>query len=320
MIDGSSADSKEEPVGDPAGSSSISGSSESSEGSGWAPRPRAEVLADLARRGFQFRKNWGQNFLFDPQLLEAFLDDAKLTAGERVLEVGMGAGTLTERMLGRGIAVVGAEIDPILIDHLGGRGEHPDLQVVPGDALGSEEQLAPPLREALDRAPGPYRLVANLPYAIATPLVMRLVARDPQLAGIAVLVQTEVAERWIATPGGRDFGPAAVVLEGFGKGRITRKVPGHLFTPAPRVSSSFYVWEPAEDLDRGAIAPLLAFARGIFAQRRKMLRGILRDQLPEGDPRWAEAGVDPTARPEELEIAQIRRLATILGGFGENPE
>ena len=310
--------SEEEPAGRPAGSSSIPDASDptgsSEEGSGWLPRPRAEVLGELARRGFRFQRRLGQNFLFDPQLLEAFLDDAAVESGERVLEVGTGAGTLTERMLARDLEVVTVEIDALLLDFLRARGGHPRLTLVAGDALGSEERLSPDLSAALGDDPRPYRLVANLPYAIATPLVMRLLAHDPRLAGIAVLVQSEVADRWVATSGGKEFGPAAVLLEGSGKGRITRRVAGHLFTPAPRVESSFYVWEPTPGLDRSRLADLLAFSRGLFQQRRKMLRAILRDRLPADDPRWQEAGVDPEERPEALSIGRIEALHAVLGG------
>ncbi len=317
----------EEPAGIPAGSSSLSeektaeektagesiGGEPSSGRTGWAPRPRAEILAELTQRGFQFRRRLGQNFLFDPQLLEAFLDDAGVREGERILEVGTGAGTLTERMLERNLEVITAEIDPILIDFLASRGAHPRLTVVAGDALGTKERLSPALLEALGDDNRPYRLVANLPYAIATPLVMRLLAHDPRLAGVAALVQTEVAERWIARPGGKEFGPAAVLLEGFGRGKITRRVPGHMFTPAPRIESSFYVWEPALGIDRGLLPGLLAFTRGLFLHRRKMLRAILRDRLVETDPRWARAGVNPTQRPEELTVDQIRALHSECG-------
>ena len=212
-------------------------------------------------------------------------------------------------MLARGLEVITCEIDPILVDFLKARGSHPQLTLVAGDALGSKERLSPELLAALGEGdPRPYRLVANLPYAIATPLVMRLLARDPRLAGVAALVQSEVADRWVASPGGKEFGPAAVLLEGFGRGKITRRVPGHLFTPAPRIESSFYVWEPTAGGERDHLADLLAFTRGIFLHRRKMLRAILRDRLPEEDPAWKRAGVDPTQRPEELSVPQIQAL------------
>ena len=300
--------SEEEPPADAGGSSSAPISRE--ERAGWAPRSRAEVLADLARRGFRFQRRLGQNFLFDPQLLEAFLDDAGIEPGDRVLEVGAGAGTLTERLLARGHEVVTAEIDPLLLGYLADRGSHPGLSLVGGDALGPGETLSPALAEVLGEDPRPLRLVANLPYAIATPLVMRLLAREPRLAGIAVLVQAEVAERWVAEPGGRDFGPASVLLRHAGRGRISRRVAGRLFTPAPRVESAFYVWEP--EGPREDLPGLLAFARGLFLHRRKMLRAILRDRLLENDPRWEVAGIDPCARPESLAVSQVVDLHGLL--------
>ncbi len=276
------------------------------------------VLANLAGRGFRFRRRLGQNFLFDPQLLEAFLDDAGIGAGELVLEVGAGAGTLTERLLARGAEVVTSEIDPILIAYLEERGPHRSLRLVPGDALRAGERLAEGLEAALgdDRR---FRLVANLPYAIATPLVMRLVAREPRLAGIAVLVQDEVADRWVATPGGKEYGPAAVILALAGKGRIARRVPGHVFTPAPRVESAFFVWQPRSKR-RPDLADTLALARDLFRYRRKMLRAILRDRLPAEDPRWDQAGVDPRSRPEELSPEQFVALRLVLSGDSQCSE
>jgi 16S rRNA (adenine1518-N6/adenine1519-N6)-dimethyltransferase len=203
--------------------------------------------------------------------------------------------------------VVAAEIDPILLAHLRARGPHPALTLVPGDALGPAESLAAPLEAAIAAGDRPYRLVANLPYAIATPLVMRLIARSARLAGIAVLVQAEVAERWVAPPGGKEYGAASVVLALAGRGRIARRVSGRLFTPAPRVESAFYVWEPHREGEPD-LPSLLAFVRGLFQQRRKMLRSILRERLPESDPAWERAGADPRARPEELPPETLRAL------------
>ena len=290
--------------------------------SGWAPRPRSMVLGDLARRGFSFRKRLGQNFLFDPQLLEAFLDDAQVEEGELILEVGAGAGTLTERLLARGCKVVASEIDPLLLEYLEERGSHPRLTLVAGDALGAQERLSTSLESVLDREDRPYRLVANLPYAIATPLVMRLLARDLRLAGVATLVQVEVAERWRATPGGREYGPSSVLFALGGKGRITRKVSGKLFTPAPRVGSAFFVWEPktewgqppqhltesARELDRPEFSAFLGFTRRLFHNRRKMIRAILREELPADGQLWDQIEIDPISRPEELSPLQILSL------------
>jgi len=290
--------------------------------SGWAPRSRSAVLGDLARRGFSFRKRLGQNFLFDPQLLEAFLDDAQVEAGELILEVGAGAGTLTERLLARDCKVIAAEIDPLLVDYLEGRGPHPQLTLVAGDALGAQERLSPALESVLDRENRPYRLVANLPYAIATPLVMRLLARDLRFTGMATLVQLEVAERWGATAGCREYGPSSVLFALGGGGRITRKVAGHLFTPAPRVGSAFFVWEPngewglrshsssesTNQLARADFPAFLDFTRRLFQNRRKMIRAILRDDLPPEGQVWEQIEVDPSSRPEELSPVQILSL------------
>ncbi len=249
--------------------------------------------------GFRPSARRGQNFLFDVQLLDAFLDDAGVEPGDRILEIGAGAGTLTRRLLERGAEVLAVEVDRCLVRFLERTLSSPRLRLLPIDALAGKNRLAEELVSALREWPGPYRLVANLPYAITVPVIQLLLEEQPPLASMGVLLQRELAERLVAEPGSKRYGPISVLLALSGQGRIRRLVPRAVFTPRPQVESAFYTWRrfgrPTPDL-----APVRRLSRMLFQHRRKMLRTLLGDQIPPGDPWWAAPGRDPRRRPEEV--------------------
>ena len=285
------------------------------------PLTRREIIDGLTEVGFRPRKKWGQNFLFDTELLDAFVRDTELPAGVPVVEVGCGAGTLTERLLLAGHPVVGLEIDPLLSTWLRRRfDDEPRFELIEGDALGSKNELAAHVRERLGTFDQPYWLVSNLPYAVATPITQLLLppGGPGELAGMGVLVQREVAEKWVAAIGSADYGTASVLLQLAGSGSIVRRVSASLFWPRPQVESAFYVWragEPCAELEdvRRAV-------RHLFQQRRKMLRSPLAEWFSEDDPWWAAAGVSPTARPAEVGPHQFHDLAIEWrrrGGLGQ---
>lgn len=267
---------------------------------------RRRVLASLEGMGFRADPRRGQNFLFDPQLLEGFLADAGTTSGERVLEVGPGPGTLTRRLLAHDCQVVAIELDERLcaflrVDLAG----EPALTLLCGDALANKNRLSPELLGVLGDQP--FRLIANLPYAIATPLVQMLLQPPLDWRGGGVLVQLELAQRWLAGPGTRAYGAISVLLGLLGKGRITRRVPRHIFSPPPRVDSAFVVWERGNCAWETA-APAWRAARRLFTQRRKMLRSTLSGWISPDDDWWSQAAVDPLARPEQLTPGQFQVL------------
>lgn len=286
---------------------------------------RAEILAELEALGFRSSARRGQNFLFDRQLLEALIDDCDAGAREpispaTVLEVGAGAGTLTRRLVARGFEVLAVEIDPVLCDYLRRHifaDDAPGATLIAGDVLHNKNRLAADVDDALRRS-APYRLIANLPYAIATPLLQLLLCHDIPPVAIGALVQEELALRWCAGPGSKDYGPASVMLQLCGAGAIRRRVPAHLFTPRPRVESAFYVWHPrgAPPPERGAVNRL---CRGVFSSRRKMLRSQLGERLPEDDPWWRRAGLDARMRPEEVPPPGFLALAKELERRGAGP-
>lgn len=279
---------------------------------------RRDVLSNLESRGFRAKQTRGQNFLFDPQLLGSFLADSEVKSGERVLEVGPGAGTLTRALLACGAWVTAVELDPVLCAYLRDEVRSPRFDLIEGDVLRSKSQLHPRVLERLEDL-GSFRLIANLPYSIATTLVQLLLEHAPGFQGFGVLVQREIAARWTAAIGGRDYSAITVVLSLMGVARVTRAVGRQMFTPAPRVDSSFVVWTRNADVGFAQVRSAHRWARHLFGQRRKMLRSSLGDDLPNEDPRLAELGIDLSRRPEELPAAAFRVLAEELDRRGIEP-
>ena len=263
-----------------------------------------EIRTLLTERGLAPRRRFGQNFLHDHNQLQRLVDAAGIRTGDRVLEVGPGTGTLTETLLEAGAEVVTCEIDPGLADliheRLGDR-----ITLVRGDCLGRGRRLAPELHSALGDAP--FTLVANLPYQIASPLMIELLLHHANCLGQFVTIQREVAERLAAPEGTRARGPLGILATTFGTVERIGDVPASCFWPQPKIVSSMVGIRPgpASDTDREAFARFITM---LFASRRKQLGRILgRDTvLPEG--------IEPTARPETLDNRQLLQLFDRCGG------
>ncbi|MBT5738481.1 MAG: ribosomal RNA small subunit methyltransferase A [Planctomycetes bacterium] len=272
---------------------------------------RQRVLEDLRALGFRFQEKRGQNFLFDSNLLEALVRDSGIEAGDRVLEVGPGAGTLTRVLLDLECQVTSVEIDPLLCQFLRERFDQPQFRLIEGDVLETKNRLSRKVLADLDPSEGQQRgfhLVANLPYSIAGPLVAMLVAEREDLKSIGVLVQREMAQRWVASAGTREFGTTSVLLALTGIGKISRSVPAAAFVPAPRVESSFFTW--TRDCDRAPIpVGLVKLVRHCFQFRRKTLGKILRQQLSPEDSWWHQEGVETSIRPDQMTPNQWASLA-----------
>ena len=247
----------------------------------------------------------GQNFLADSNLLEAIVADAALDPGEIVLEVGGGEGALTERLAGRVARVHVVELDERLRERLGRiEAEHEGVRVVWGDAMRID-------LGALD--PPPTAMVANLPYSVATPLILRTIAELPSLERWTVMVQREIAERLRARPGSRAYGSPSVIVQLACEVRMLRTVDPAVFTPRPRVESAVL----SLGRRRPAVAPrVAALIRDAFAHRRKALPRSLelavrrREQEAERQGRAAP-------RPRSREIRQRGREALTALGLPE---
>jgi 16S rRNA (adenine1518-N6/adenine1519-N6)-dimethyltransferase len=270
----------------------------------------AEVRALAAELGLRPTKRLGQNFVHDPNTVRRIVKAAELEPDDVVVEVGPGLGSLTLALLPAVRAVHAVEIDPVLAGRLPATAAErapalaDRLTVTAADALG--------LRAADLPAPAPTALVANLPYNVGVPVVLRLLAELPQLRRGLVMVQSEVAERLAAPPGSRAYGVPSAKLAWFAAARRAGPVPRAVFWPVPNVDSGLLAFDRRDPPpgDRAAVFRLIDMA---FAQRRKALRSGLAGWA--GSPAAAEAalraaGIDPMARAETLSIADFARLAT----------
>ena len=271
-----------------------------------APAPpgpeRPAVL--LRRLGLRPRKDLSQSFLVDRRVSATIARAGELEATDEVLEVGPGLGVLTAELVRHAGRVVAVELDRQLSAALPGLlGAPANLEVVQADALAVD------LGALFD---GAYKLVANLPYRITSPLLMHVLqaARRPEL--IVVMVQREVAERIPAPPG--DLSYLAVAVQRYAVPRLVRTVPASAFYPRPRVESAVLRLDvrPAPTVVPEAPAAFLRFVQAGFKQPRKQLRNSLAEGLgrppAEADALLARAGLDPTRRPQMLALDEWARL------------
>ncbi|MPZ27028.1 MAG: 16S rRNA (adenine(1518)-N(6)/adenine(1519)-N(6))-dimethyltransferase RsmA [Micromonosporaceae bacterium] len=269
----------------------------------------AEVRGLAERLGLRPTKQLGQNFVHDPNTVRRIVATADLAAAAVVLEVGPGLGSLTLALLPAAAHLHAVEIDPVLAAALPATvaarapGYAGRLTVHYADAL----RLAPPLD------PAPTALVANLPYNVAVPVVLHLLARFGTLRHGLVLVQQEVADRLTAPPGSRVYGAPSAKLAWFAAARPAGRVPRTVFWPVPNVDSSLVAFtrHPAPPAlgDRSSV---FAVVDAAFAQRRKTLRAALAGWAGGADRAAAlvaAAGVPPTARGESLTIEQFTAIA-----------
>ena len=267
------------------------------------------TIADLlARHGLRSSRALGQHFLADPNTARRIVRLAGVAPGDSVLEIGPGIGSLTLALLDAGARVTALELDrhvlPALAEVIA---DAPDVRVVEGDALEIDLDAllaaADPLHPPAD-ANG-WKLVSNLPYNVATPIVVRILETAPAVRTLLVMMQREVGERLAASPGGRAYGAVTVKVGYYGLASVVGIVPPGVFYPPPKVDSALV------RIDRHASPPievpsvdaLFVLVRAGFAQRRKMLRAALRPLLGDRTiPVLTTAGVDPTARAETLDL------------------
>jgi 16S rRNA (adenine1518-N6/adenine1519-N6)-dimethyltransferase len=251
----------------------------------------------------------GQNFLADPNLLDAIVREAALDAADVVLEVGGGGGALTERLAPEVRFVHVIEMDERLREVLEPlAGDAGNVNLVWGDAL----------RVGLgDLAPAPSKMVANLPYSIATPLLIRTISELPGLERWVVMVQREIADRLRAGPGGREYGSASVQVQLSCEVSLLRNVDPAVFVPRPRVGSALL------ELRRtgpSPAAPVARLVRAAFAHRRKALPRSLElarpGALDAARTALERIGQPADARAEALSPRDFERLAEELGEQG----
>jgi 16S rRNA (adenine1518-N6/adenine1519-N6)-dimethyltransferase len=267
-------------------------------------------LALLREHGVRPRKRRGQNFLVDANLARAIATEV-VALGDEVLELGAGAGALTDPLLEAGARVVAVEIDADLVRVLRATlGDHPQLTILHDDLARLD------WRRALAAAGERPIVAGNLPYVLTSCVLFALAGHRELLAGAVLLVQREVADRLTAAPGGRDYGVLAVVLGSFFAVAQVRRVPPAVFWPRPEVSSAVVKLTPRESWPAAERDRFTAVVKACFEQRRKKMATVLRNRfgLDEAAVRelGAALGFDPAQRPETLPRTTFRSLAQAL--------
>jgi 16S rRNA (adenine1518-N6/adenine1519-N6)-dimethyltransferase len=279
-------------------------------------------------RGLKPKNKLGQNFLIDLNLLDVLVKAAELTKNDVVLEVGTGTGSLTVRLAQEAAAVLGIEIDAAFIDLTReATAQRTNVYLLHEDVLKNKNELNRQLFTALDEVlrrsnlelgSGATRLklVANLPYAAATPVIGNLLLTELPLERMVVTVQWEIAERLTAQPGTKDYGALAVLVQSVADVEILRRLPPAVFWPRPQVASAFVLIKPDAIKRRqvGNVVRFRNFLRDLYVHRRKNLRGALagwpsgRRDKADVDRLLADLGIAGDLRAEQLDIEQHLRL------------
>ena len=269
----------------------------------------------VQKHNFKFSKSLGQNFLIDTNVIDRILEGARVKEGDYVIEVGPGIGTLTKEMGRSAEKVVAIEIDKTLIPILEETLEDfPNIEVINQDILKVNVQEL--VKEKLNG--GPVKLVANLPYYITTPIVMKFLEEDIPVTDIVVMVQKEVADRMNAKPNTQDYGALSVAVQYYCDTEIVAKAPRHMFMPQPNVDSTVIGLHVREEqiyhVDNEDI--FFKTVKASFGQRRKTLLNSLgglgflsKDQIKEA---LKEANIDEKRRGETLSIEEFASLSNAV--------
>jgi len=277
---------------------------------------RTEIRRLAKELDFRPRKSLGQNFVHDANTVRRVVSASGISRSDLVLEVGPGLGSLTLALLDRGVTVTAVEIDPLLADRL--------PQTVAEHSHSEAHRLTVLNRDVLslrkgDLAAQPTAVVANLPYNVAVPALLHLLAEFPSIRVMTVMVQAEVAERLAAEPGGKEYGVPSVKVRFFGRVRRCGTVSPTVFWPIPRVysglvridryqTSPWGLAGPTDDAFRRQVFELIDIA---FAQRRKTSRNAFAKWAGSGNEsasRLLAASIDPARRGETLSIEDFVRL------------
>lgn len=276
----------------------------------------------LKKYGFSFKKSLGQNFLIDPNILRNIVSHAGLTKESAAIEIGPGIGALTEHLARAAGKVVSFEIDqrllPVLEDTLS---PYDNVRIVHQDILEADTEsfFNEELSEYKD-----VMVVANLPYYVTTPILLKLLHDRLPIRGMVVMMQKEVADRITAKPGTKEYGSLSIAIQYYMDAEVAMTVPKTVFMPPPNVDSAVI------KLTRRSVPVvevkdedfLFLVSRGSFVQRRKTILNNLQTSLPDGKAHkeeilkaLEETGIDPTRRGETLSIQEFGALSDALHDF-----
>ncbi|WP_203364433.1 16S rRNA (adenine(1518)-N(6)/adenine(1519)-N(6))-dimethyltransferase RsmA [Bacillus sp. REN10] len=273
----------------------------------------------LQKYGFSFKKSLGQNFLIDPNILHRITETAELTKENGAIEIGPGIGALTEHLARKSKKVVAFEIDqrllPILADTLS---PYDNVKIVHEDVLKADvvnifQSEFSSIQDVM--------VVANLPYYVTTPIIMKMLEEKLPIKGMVIMLQKEVADRISARPGTKAYGSLSIAIQYYMEAETAFIVPKTVFMPQPNVDSAVIKLikreKPAVDVDNEAF--FFTVTRASFAQRRKTILNNLTNQLPQGKEHkeqiieaLQQAGIDPTRRGESLSLAEFASLSNQL--------
>ena len=276
----------------------------------------------LKKYGFSFKKSLGQNFLIDTNILKKIVSFANLEENSGAIEIGPGIGALTEQLARTSKKVVAFEIDqrllPILNDTLS---PYPNVKIIHNDVL--EADVAEVITEEFN-AINDIMVVANLPYYVTTPIIMKLLEEHLPIRGIVCMLQKEVADRISAKPGTKEYGSLSIAVQYYTEAETVMIVPKTVFVPQPNVDSAVIRLTVRE---RPAVTVtdetfFFQVTRASFAQRRKTLLNNLTSQLPDGKQKKEDilqalsaSGIDPARRGETLSLEEFGLLSNELYPF-----
>lgn len=276
----------------------------------------------LGQHGIRLKKSLGQNFLTDLHVLDKIIRAAELTENSGVLEIGPGMGALTERLADHTYKVVAIEIDdrliPILKELFKNR---PNVEIVHGDALTIDFSRL--ITEHLSGLSS-LHLVANLPYYVTSPILVRVLEQRLPLKNLVVMVQKEVADRLTAQPGTKDYGSLTIFVQYYAEASMVARVPSHVFVPRPQVDSAVVKLtlrtEPKVNVPNESL--FFQIVRAAFHQRRKTLLNALHAQLfPHASKSdvetWLQkANIDPKRRGETLSLQEFAIITHVMNQVG----
>lgn len=273
----------------------------------------------MAKHGLTFKKSLGQNFLIDPNILRKIVAQAGLTKDSAAIEIGPGIGALTEHLARDAGKVLAFEIDqrllPVLADTLS---PYDNVKVIHSDILKADVERA--IQEELAGFDD-IMVVANLPYYVTTPIILKLLLEKLPIRGLVVMLQKEVAERITAKPGTKAYGSLSIAIQYYTEADYAMTVPKSVFMPQPNVDSAVIRMikrtEPiVQVIDEDFF---FSVTRGSFVQRRKTILNNLQSAMPNGKAKkdlilqaLEEAGIDPARRGETLSIKEFGLLSDKL--------
>jgi 16S rRNA (adenine1518-N6/adenine1519-N6)-dimethyltransferase len=274
------------------------------------------IRKELAEYGLFAKKRLGQHFLVDPGILNRVIRTARVGKEDVVLEVGPGLGEMTLALAHRVKKVIAIEIDPKLVAILNKKvKDYPNVEVMKSDILKVD------FKHILEKEGHTIKVVANLPYQISTPLVFRFIEWKEAFSTFTLMLQKEVAERMVAPPGRKEYGPLSIFVQLFLNLSILFFIKPSAFFPPPKVESAVVhmVWKEKPMIEKNDEEWFKRIVKACFSYRRKTLLNALKhSELPlpvSPESRMEKVGIDPRRRPETLTIDEFIRLAEALRNF-----